>query len=196
MKLSLNYSDLDLYNRLMSGNKQDLSSYIKDELYMSRLSKTKRYNIQKKRSQDITKALMKPQSAWKMVQKIVNTLNSVPLEKHKEYKTWLAKQMRSNNLYAVRELGDGVVISSRGSNTFALLNFYLHGYRVMNYNKSEVGLRGIKQNIMPKQEPRWKREKRHLEEKRKQQLKQEKLTSFNLQKHLDQKNDQLNKKDN
>ena len=98
---------------------------------MSRLSKTKRKNIQKKRSQDITKALMKPQSAWKMVQKIVNTLNSVPLEKHKAYKTWLAKQMRENNPHAVRELKDGgVKVSSRGSNTFALLDFYLYGYKI------------------------------------------------------------------
>lgn len=131
MKLSLNYSDLDLYNKLMSGSKQNLSSYIKDEMYMSRLSKIKRRNIQKKRNQDITRALKKPQSAWKMVQKIVNTLNNVPLEKHKEYKTWLAKQMRENNPHAVRELEDGSIkVSSRGSNTFALLDFYLYGYKI------------------------------------------------------------------
>ena len=61
---------------------------------MSRLSKTKRKNMQKIRNQYITRALMKPQSAWKMVQKIVDTLNSVPLEKHKAHKNWLAKQMR------------------------------------------------------------------------------------------------------
>ena len=129
--MSLNYTDLDLYNKLMSGNKQNLSSFIKDEMYMSSLSKTKRKNMQKKRNQDITKALMKPQSAWNMVQKIVNTLNSVPLEKHKTYKTWLAKQMRENNPHAVRELKDGgVKVSSRGSNTFALLDFYLYGYKI------------------------------------------------------------------
>ena len=129
--MSLNYTDLDLYNKLMSGNKQNLSSFIKDEMYMSSLSKTKRKNMQKKRNQDITKALMKPQSAWNMVQKIVNTLNSVPLEKHKTYKTWLAKQMRENNPHAVRELKDGgVMVSSRGSNAFALLVFYLYGYKI------------------------------------------------------------------
>ena len=39
--------------------------------------------------------------------------------------------MRECNPHAVRKLkGGGVKVSSRGSNTFALLDFYLYGYKI------------------------------------------------------------------
>jgi hypothetical protein len=130
MTTKVSESDLSLYDRLVRGSAGRLSSYIKDEQFMANLSNKKQYNLRVQRNKAITRALTRTQSAQQMVHKIVQAIQSKPTYQRTRFRDGIVKMIVDTHPHAVRETNKGLMITARGSNAFALLSLYLHGYKI------------------------------------------------------------------